>query len=49
MSAFCYDEQPLKISEQVQQFISVIKCCNNQIFNFVKNCFKKSLKFANFA
>ena len=44
MSAFCYDEQPLKISEQVQQVISVIKCCNNQI-----NCFKKSLKFANFA
>ena len=48
MSAFCYDEQPLKISAQGQQVISVIKCCNNQTFNFVKNGFKKSLKFANF-
>ena len=38
--SFCYDEQPLKISEQSEQVVSEIKCYNYKSFNFVKNGFK---------
>ena len=47
MCAFCYDEQPLKISDQIQKVISEIKCCNYEIFSFVKKTALK-LQISNF-
>ena len=40
MCTYCYGGKSLKISEQSQQVVLEMKCCNYQIFNFVKNDFK---------